>query len=158
MKKITTGIAALAMLFATSAFATETKPANGKPETTKVVTAVKTAFQKQFADASQVNWEQKSGFYFADFKLDGKTASAAYSEDGELVGTLHRIGFNEMPQDVLDALKDQYNGYEYALESEELTYDGLTSYFFTISNGKETVSLKSSNAGDFSVVDRTTVK
>jgi hypothetical protein len=155
MKKITTGLTALVMLFATSAFAADTKPSSSKEkEAAKVVTRVKTAFQKQFSDVSDVTWELKSGFYFADFKMNGKTASAAYTEDGDLVGTLHRLDYNQLPQDVQASVKQKYDGYEHGLEAEELTYDGVTSYFFTISNGKETLNLKSSNAGDFSVVDR----
>lgn len=148
MKKITTGLTALVMLFATSAFALDVKPE------AKITTPVKAAFEKKFSGASEVTWEVKSGFYFADFKVNGKTACAAYSEDGVLVGTSQRINFDQLPQDVTNAVKENYSGYDHALEAQELTYDGVTSYFFTISNGKETLNLKSSTTGDFSVVER----
>lgn len=146
MKKITIVLAAIVMLFTTSAFAYDASKLNP---------VVKAAFAKDFKDASQVVWELNSGFYFADFMVNGKMVSAAYNEDGELLGTSRRVNFDQLPLNVSLALKQKYSDYDLGRDALELTYDGQTSYYITAVNSKQTLSLKCSSSGDISVEQRT---
>ena len=58
MKKLTTVLTAIVMLFATSAFATD-----GDNVTAKVAAAFKT----DFSQVNNVSWEKTSDFYFTFF-------------------------------------------------------------------------------------------
>ena len=91
MKKLSIVLTAIVMLFATSSFATSG---------TEVSATVKAAFSKDFSTAINVAWEKKSDFYFADFKLNDKTVTAAYNESGELVGTARKMDITQLPLSV----------------------------------------------------------
>ena len=146
MKKFKTVLTAIVMLFTFSAFATEP---------VKVSPAVKAAFSNDFSKANDVKWESSEGFYFASFTLNDVTVDAAYTEAGELVGTSRRIAKELMPLNVSLAVGAQYEGYEVGKSVIELTYENVTRYYVTVSNSKETVSLKCYNNGDLDVERKT---
>jgi Protein of unknown function (DUF2874). len=146
MKKFKTVLTAIVMLFTFSAFATEP---------VKVSPVVKAAFQNDFSKANDVKWESTEGFYFASFTLNDETVEAAYTEKGELVGTSRRITREQIPLSISIALGTQYEGYEVAKSVIELTYENVTRYYVTVSNKKETVSLKCYSNGDMNVERRT---
>ena len=146
MKKLKTVFAAVAILLATSAFA-----ASG-PE--KVSERVKSAFEKNFTGASNVNWEKNQDFYFASFTLDSKEVAAAYNESGELVGTSRLLATAQLPLKVSLAIADRYQGYNVSTAATELTYEGETSYCLTVVNDKQILNLKCSSNGDITVTSK----
>ncbi len=148
MKKFKTVLTAIVMLFTVTAFATD-------PEPDKVSQVVKTAFQNDFSKASDVQWESSEGFYFASFLLNEVAVDAAYTEAGELVGTSRRITKDQMPLSISLALASYYEGYEVSKSVIELTYENVTRYYATVSNAKETVSLKCYSSGELETVRRT---
>ncbi len=145
MKKLTTIAAALLLLFSTSAFAKEKK---GKDE---VVSRVKTAFEKDFAKASETTWNITNGFYIARFTLNNTTTEAAYNSDGELVGFSRRVKKDDLPLAVTMAISNKYAGYEVASVADEVTYEKETRYYINIANEKEQLKLKCSVNGDISI-------
>ena len=145
MKKITTILTAVVMLFATSAFA-----ADGD----NVTSTVKKAFKKDFIAASNVIWEKSSDFYFADFLVNGKNASAAYNEDGELVGTSQVITADQLPLTVARAVSQKFGAYQMNSFVTELTYEGKTSYYINVEGEKQTLKLKCDMSGDVSIENR----
>jgi Flp pilus assembly protein TadD len=142
MKKLQTILAALTLLVATSAFA-----ANG-PE--KVNAAVKKSFTQQFSTASNVNWEKTDDFYFAYFTMNNKEVSAAYNEQGELIGTSKIIAAAELPMAIGVAISQKYNGYTVGKTATEIHFDGQTAYYITVQNEKQTLKLKCLANGDIS--------
>jgi opacity protein-like surface antigen len=146
MKKLKTVFAAVAILLATSAFA-----ASG-PE--KVTQKVKTAFESHFAGASNVNWEKNDDFYFASFTLNSGDVSAAYNENGDLVGVARLLTSTQLPLNVTLAIADKYKGYDVSTTVTELIYDGETSYRLTVVNDKQIVKLKCSSDGDITVTGK----
>lgn len=149
MKKFKTVFAAAALLFATSAFATS----GTGPE--KVTPKVKAVFEKNFTHASDVNWEKKADFYFASFKVNATQTSAAYNENGELVGMSREIKTAELPLNVSVAISNRYEGYTLDKIATELTYDGVTSYYVTVENNKQILRVRCSGEGDFEVTHKT---
>lgn len=147
MKKLQTILAAAALLVATSAFA-----ANG-PE--KINAVVKKAFTQQFSAASNVSWEKTDDFYFAYFKVNNRELSAAYNENGELVGTSKILAAEELPLSVSLSIADKYCGYKVAKTATEITYDNETSYYISVENEKHTLKLKCLANGDISVSSKT---
>lgn len=146
MKKFKTVLTAIAMLFATSSFATE-------PVT--VTPVVKSAFENDFPKAGQVNWEKTDAFYFASFTLNDAIVDAAYTEEGMLVGTSRRIDSGQMPLGILLAIDENYEGYKIGKSAIELTFKGLTRYYVTVENGQETVKLKCYSSGEIRVEQKT---
>jgi hypothetical protein len=106
MKKLKTMFAAIAVLLATSAFAS--------PGPEKISERVKAEFEKNFTGALNVNWEKKDDFYFASFKLNEKEISAAYNESGELLGVSRVIETSQLPLNVTLAIASRYKDYTVA--------------------------------------------
>lgn len=143
MKKLSTFIIAVISL-SSSAFAF------GSSDPT-VTPAVQAAFQKGFASATQVNWEQKDGLYFARFVFNNVKTEAAYLENGELIAASKQVTNNQLPIAVTVALNEKFDGYEIAKNVTEVSYENSTSYYLQISNGKQVIKLKVSAYGDITV-------
>jgi len=146
MKKVKTIFAAVAILLATSAFATGSE---------KVSAQVKLEFEKNFTGAVNVRWDKSDDFYFASFMLNSKEVSAAYSENGELLGISRVIATSDLPLSVLLAINCKYENYTIAKTATELTYDGQTSYAFFAENSKQILRLKCNSSGYITVDSKT---
>lgn len=144
MKKFTI-VSAIVMLFAGSAFATGPGEVSSK---------VKAAFETNFSQASQVRWEKASDFYFASFTLNNVEVDVAYNEAGELVGTSRRITAKEMPLSISLAIAEKYSGYKADESITELTFEGVTRYYVTVSDDKQSLKLKCYSNGDVEITDR----
>ncbi len=149
MKKIKTVLTAIVMLLSISSFATETK--KGSPDPEKVTSVVKAAFENDFSKATVVKWEKTDDFYFASFLLNNVKVDAAYTENGELIGTSRRITADQMPLSIAVALADNYGGYEIDNSVVELTHQSVTRYYVTVSNKSQTVKLKCFSNGELEV-------
>jgi hypothetical protein len=150
MKKFKTVLTAIVMLLSVSAFATEPGPE-------KVSQVVKTAFENDFSKASKVSWERSNDFYFASFTLNNVSVDAAYTDAGELIGTSRRITLEQMPLSISLALADKYAGYQVGKSVIELTFEGVTRYYVTVSNESQELKLKCLSNGELEV-DRKTKK
>jgi hypothetical protein len=152
MKKIKTVLTAIVMLLSISSFATETK--KGSPDPEKVTPVVKAAFENDFSKATLVKWDKTDEFYFASFLLNNVKVDAAYTENGELIGTSRRIAADQMPLSIAVALADNYGGYEVDNSVVELTHQSVTRYYVTVTNKTQTVKLKCYSNGELEVESR----
>lgn len=116
-----------------------------------VNTRVKSAFQKDFAEATNVKWESKNDFYFAEFKVGNSSFSAAYNEEGERVATSRSVKLDMLPIAVLQALNSKYEGYKFAKYVTEVNFQNETNYYITIANDKKVLNLKAGANGDLTV-------
>ena len=139
MKKFKIVLTAIVMLLSISSFATE-------PE--KVSPVVKAAFENDFSKASQVIWEKSNEFYFASFTLNNVHVDAAYTETGELVGTSRKIPADQMPLSISLAIAEKYEGYQTDNPVIELTFEGVTRYYVSVSNMSQSLKLKCYSNGD----------
>jgi hypothetical protein len=148
MKKFKTVLTAIVMLLSVTAFATE-------PE--KVTPVVKAAFENDFSKASKVSWERSNDFYFASFTLNNVVVDAAYTPAGELIGTSRRITTEQMPLSISLAVAEKYAGYQVNKSVVELSFEGVTRYYVTVSNESQELKLKCLSNGELEV-DRKTKK
>ena len=130
------------MLFSAFTYAMDSDNVNAR---------VKTAFLKDFSAASDVSWGKTSEFYFATFTLNHVETTAAYNEQGELLGTSRALESSQLPLSVCLALSKKYNGYDVAKKVLELTFEEETRYYVTVSNNTHIVKLKCSANGEISV-------
>ena len=142
MKKFKTGLTAIVMLFATSAFAMGGENVSAK---------VKAAFENDFSKAKKVNWEKADDFYFVSFTLNEVNVDAAYNESGELVGTSRRISAELMPLSISLAIAEKYADYQLDKTAIELTYEGLTRYYINVENKSQVFKLKCYSNGTIEV-------
>ena len=141
------------MLLSISSFATATKKTSPDPE--KVTPVVKAAFENDFSKALLVKWDKTDEFYFASFVLNNVKVDAAYTENGELIGTSRRIAADQMPLSIAVSLADNYGGYEIDNSVVELTHQSVTRYYVTVSNKSQTVKLKCYSNGELEVESKT---
>jgi hypothetical protein len=148
MKKLTTILAAVAMIISTSAFA-----GTGVNVTEKV----DKAFKENFTGATNVTWTKTNDFYFAHFEMNNDDVSVAYNEDGDLLGTSHLINQSALPQAVTYSLKEKYDDFKISPSVTEVELLGKISYFITLETRSGIVRLKCSDAGTIAV-EKTTKK
>ncbi len=149
MKKLTVILTALVFFISASSFA---------PNEETVSAKIKSAFEKTFTSASQVRWNKSDGFYFADFKINDQVLSAAFNEEGELVGASRNIALSQLPLNISLALKDNYAGYAINNSVTEITTEGQTNYYIAAENSKRIVTIKASASGDLSISKKTKKK
>jgi hypothetical protein len=142
MKKLTTLLTAMILLFSATAFAS-----GGEEVTAKV----KQAFEKDFVDAKNVNWDKKGKYYFANFMMKDKELDVAYNEDGEIVGTSRKVSMTQLPLILSLTLSHQYGKYTIPAEATELNYHGETHYYVTVDNDKQILRLSCKPNGEVSI-------
>ena len=97
-------VLAMLVLVLFSTFATAQKSPKGIPA------EVIAAFQKQFPNVNEVEWEKEDGNYEAEFKINNIENSALFNSKGDLIETEAEIQLSELPAGVIDYVKTNYSG------------------------------------------------
>ena len=122
--------------------------------------AVTDNFAKKFANASKVDWDQEEeNEWEAEFKLDGLEMTASFDLAGNWLSTEAELTEIDVPEKVMNAVKEAYNGwdielvesietpdfkgFEFELEKDEAELEILVS-----ANGKITVKKESNEEGE----------
>src|SRR5687768_8354672 len=126
MKKLTGILTALVLFVSASSFA---------PNEEIVSAKIKSAFEKTFTSASDVKWNKSDGFYFANFKINQQFLTAAFNDEGELVGASRNIPLSQLPLNISLALQNDYADYTIASVTE-MTTEGQTNYYIAAENSK----------------------
>ena len=108
----------------------------------KTPTAVTTAFNQKFPNATKVKWEKEStNNYEAAFELKGEKYSANFSEKGEWLETESTFTFNQLPEKVQTAFTSSHKGKKPKAVSKIETLNQGTIYELEILKGIKTVEL-----------------
>jgi hypothetical protein len=140
MKKIITGLAVLSCLVATTAFAEGADP---NPNILR-------AFQAEFKDATNVEWQERPDFAMAHFNFNGSRVEAYYEFDGELIGTARTILFDQLPLAALKAVENRFQQSAY-YDLTEYTVEGSLFYILTVQQGSRKLTVKVSPSGELTV-------
>jgi hypothetical protein len=141
MKKIMFPAVFAAMLVTNSLFATEVPDVNAK---------ALTAFNNQFATATDVEWSAGSDFYKANFLYNNIYVAAYYNTDGDFVATIRNIISANLPLILQTKLKNNYSDY-WISDLYELSKNEGTSYYITLENADQKIVLKSTGDIDWTV-------
>ncbi|WP_162944926.1 PepSY-like domain-containing protein [Flavisolibacter nicotianae] len=77
----------------------------------EVPAPVKAAFQKSYANATQVTWEKEKGNYEANWGgKSGEDHSVQYRPSGELIEVIQAIPISQLPKGVSRYVKAHYKG------------------------------------------------
>jgi hypothetical protein len=145
MKKLSTILAGLFLLFSASAFT---------PFGINVSPRIKSSFEKDFASGSDVTWAKKEDLYLASFKAEDQNLVAAYNDNGDLLSVSREITLEKLPLAVSLALQSKYSGYNISNSVIELLTEGTT-YFINAENEKYKVKLQADTAGNITVINKT---
>lgn len=144
MKKLVLSIATMLML-AISTFA------HSKDDVNRM--AMK-AFHKDFANASNISWEQKPNFVKVTFTMNSQVLCAFYNNNGNLEAVVRNLVSNQLPIDLLTDLKNTYTGY-WISDLFEMVSDDQTSYYVTLENADKTIVLTSAGTEGWTVYSKT---
>ena len=140
-KTIITAVLFIATAFS-AAFANEGTPLSAE---------IATSFNKEFTNAQNVNWINKDAQSIASFTWNNQILHAYYSQDGQLNLVMHNILSDNLPVMLLGELKNNYTGY-WISDLYEAVTNGHSSYYATIENADQKMTLKSEAAKSWDVV------
>jgi hypothetical protein len=106
------------------------------------------SFNSEFRNASDVKWERHNGFVVATFSINNQVAFAYYNSDGELLAIARNILSDKLPIMKLLSLKKDYSHYWISDLIEVSKGEGV-SYYITVENAEEKITLKSAEAGNW---------
>jgi hypothetical protein len=94
-------------------------------------------FKREFPSAEYARWEEinSSGIFMVRFVYENQGFVAYFNEVGAMVASARLVRFENLPYKVSQAFRSKYND-SGIIKIEELTMDGIPSYFFTIENGE----------------------
>jgi len=108
------------------------------------------AFQKEFANAQNVQWEQGKDFARATFTQNSQVLFAYYNGDGDLLAVTRNITSAQLPISLYSDVKKNYNNY-WISDLVEIAMNNDTNYYITLQNGDQTVILKSNGSNGWDV-------
>lgn len=139
-----TRILTLALLFVTtigSAFANNAEGVSEK---------ALTSFKKEFDNASEIRWESTKDYAKATFKMNDQVMFAYYSTEGQFLALSRNIKSSQLPINLSADLKKSFNSY-WISDLFEMASNNETTYYATVENADQLVTLKSTGANGWEV-------
>jgi hypothetical protein len=93
------------------------------------------AFKKEFSSAEQVKWSIEGNYNQASFVLGGSRAIAFFDQEGQLLGSVRDILYNQLPLAIIKTLDREYNNYA-VFEIRELTNQETGTRYKIVVEGK----------------------
>jgi hypothetical protein len=148
MKNLIVSLTALVVTAATPvvAHATDTDPRAEK------------IFARQFAGAENVIWMRlDEGYLRVTFVLNGIGAETFFDADGELVGTVRNLFYNQLPLVVMQTVDNKFKG-AVAVEVNEITNADGTSYKIVLEEKNKKYNIRVNSLGQVTEVQRAKLK
>lgn len=112
----------------------------------KVPENVIAAFNSRFEKATHVRWDRENQKEWeAEFKMDGKSYAANYSNQGEWMETEYHVELSELPDSVKSAL-DTFKNYKVKASEVSETNAGKN-FEFILKNNEEKLELVIDGSG-----------
>lgn len=139
MKKSILSLALVLMIGIGSSFANKIENVSQK---------VISSFQKDFANAKDVKWENGKEYAKATFTLNGQVLFAYYSENGEMLAMTRNITSSQLPITLLNDLKKDYSNF-WITDLFEMAAGNETAYYVTLEGSDSIIVLKSNDASSW---------
>lgn len=111
------------------------------------------SFKKDFANATNIVWEQKDNFAKATFSLNGQVLFAYYNNNGDLQAVVRNIVSDQLPINLLTSLRNDYNGC-WITDLFEMASNDETTYYVTLETSDKKIVLKSQGANQWEVYSK----
>lgn len=140
------GLVALALVMVTTTFANNIEDnVNRKALST---------FSQKFGDAKEVSWSKTEHYYKATFKMNEQVYTAFISEAGEWMGVSRNLLSYQLPINLQSELKKEYGQY-WISDLFEFSTEDVTTYYITVENADQKVTLKTVGGSEWSVFKKT---
>lgn len=138
MKKFFLFLSFAMVIGMTQAFAANDPDVNSK---------VKQSFKKEFPSAAFVTWDKQQDYFKASFVLNDYRTEAWFSNEGELLGTIRNLLYNELPLAVMRGIETKFPSAD-ILEIREITNSEGTTYKMTATIKKKKFGLSATPNGE----------
>ena len=142
-------------VFLAAVFLTVTTQVNASPIIENEV--VNAAFQKQFAEATDVSWSQKNDFYLVSFKFNNDRMLAWYRPDG-IVEAVQRSVQPEQMTFLASSAVQELSKDKVLLNIAEISKEGELFYLVKTDDDKCVSVYRVTAAGDYIRIDKTKKK
>lgn len=99
---------------------------------------VKDAFTKEYANATDVEWEKEMEYYNVEFDVNRMDNEVWYNASGTAVKKEQDITEADLPQSVRDAIKSGYADYRLD-DIEKVWQNNVTSYKLELEKGNDEI-------------------
>ena len=106
------------------------------------------SFNREFAQARNVEWDTNKELQKATFELNGQVMFAYYNKEGELLAVSRNLATNQLPIRLSASLKQQYSEY-WVSDLFEMASNNESSYYITIENADSKTVLRAIGSGDW---------
>lgn len=83
-------------------------------KSTRVTPTVKEQLSRDFANAKNVYWTVSEDYQKARFSVGGKRITAIYDRQGNYLGAVQYISYDELPEAAKKSLEKDYKGFKYS--------------------------------------------
>ncbi len=119
-------------------------------DVTRLNYRVRSAFDAEFAGATDVSWRITPQFTSFAFKLDNQSLEAFYSADGEQIGISRHVAFEKLPAAAIKKIQKNYPDYK-VKETIHMELNGESNYYVSLENGNLKRILEVSHFGGVSL-------
>ncbi len=123
MKKVLYSLIVVGLLFFGTTFAVSAQDLRSN----QVPSAVVNSFNKQFPQASDIDWEQENSNYEVEFEVGRLDHLAIFNSQGEIIRHKQELRVRDLPEQIRQEVKNAYRGYRIS-EVDKLT-QGEQVYF-----------------------------
>jgi hypothetical protein len=141
MKKILLSAALLSLAFTSTSFANDGGGINKQ---------VIKSFQREFATAREVNWQNSREYTKAKFSLNGHVMTAYFASSGNLIAVTRNILADQLPITLFSDLKKNYSK-TWITDLFELAKDGETYYYVTLEDSDSILTIRSTGTNGWEV-------
>ena len=111
------------------------------------------SFHKDFINAKNIKWEQKTGYVKVEFTMNDQVLYAYYNNDGQMTAVVRNIVPDQLPISLLTTLKRDYSGF-WIPDLFEMAADDHTTYYVTLENADKKIVLRSNGIDSWEVYSK----
>ena len=105
------------------------------------------SFKKKYPGAEQISWTKEKRYDKASFSLNNHRVIAYYAPNGEFIGSMRSIFFDELPLLVMKALEKKYS-LQVILDISEITNPEGTFYRLIIEKKNKRYRVRLTDQGE----------
>jgi len=110
------------------------------------------SFNKQFANARDIQWDNRADYIKAQFSMNDMVLFAYFNNSGELLAITRFISPNQLPLELLRSVK-KINGF-WISDLFEIQTEAGTSYYATLENADQVIILKSEGTNGWNIFQK----
>jgi hypothetical protein len=119
----------------------------------KVSPRVLSSFKSEFSNAQNVEWETGANYFRAAFSLNEQRIFAYYNPEGELVSIARYMSSLQLPINLYNTLKKEYDKYWISDLFEVSNSEGMH-YYVILETANSKLTIRSTNGGSWTTYSK----